>query len=126
MRVRFHPGAAADLTSAGDWYEQQLPGLGADLADEVAHALDTITEHPMTWPLWPEVGEAVGVRRFLLARFPFAVAYVVEGSDVIVLAVAHPEFREWGTAGIRAFGKSGHVLYDVKSVLPKSESDGRL
>ena len=89
MRVRIHPGASADLTSAGDWYEQQLSGLGADLADEVDHALDAIAERPMTWPLWPEVGEAVGVRRFLLARFPFAVGCIVEGSEIVVLAVAH-------------------------------------
>jgi len=48
VRVRIHPGAAADLTSAGDWYEQQLPGLGADLTDEVAHALNAIAERPLT------------------------------------------------------------------------------
>lgn len=89
MRVHFHPGAAADLTSAGDWYEQQLAGLGADLASEVAHALNAITERPMTWPLWPGVGESVCVRRFLLARFPFAVGYVAEGDEIVVLAVAH-------------------------------------
>lgn len=80
MRVRFHPGAAADLTSAGDWHELQVPGLGADLADEVDRALDAIVERPMTWPLWPGIGEGVGVRRFLLARFPFAVGYVVEAA----------------------------------------------
>jgi len=89
VRIRIHPGAASDLTSAGDWYEQQLPGLGADLADELAHALDTIAERPMIWPIWPGVGEAAGVRRFLLARFPFAVGYLVEAEGVIVLAVAH-------------------------------------
>jgi plasmid stabilization system protein ParE len=89
VRVRLHPEAAGDLTSAGDWYEQQLSGLGADLADEVDHALEAIAERPMTWPLWPGIGEAAGVRRFLLARFPFAVGYVVEGDEVVVLAVAH-------------------------------------
>jgi len=89
VRVRFHPGAASDLTSAGDWYELQMPGLGADLADEVDRALDAIAERPTAWPLWPEIGEGVGVRRFLLARFPFAVGYVIEGSEVVVLAVAH-------------------------------------
>lgn len=89
MRLRLHPGASADLTSAGDWYEQRLTGLGADLVDEVDHAMDAIAERPMTWPLWPGVAEALGVRRFLLARFPFAMAYVVEGDEVIVLAVAH-------------------------------------
>jgi len=89
VRVRLHPGAAADVTLAGDWYESQVPGLGADLADEVDRAVDAITERPMTWPLWPGVGEAAGVRRFLLARFPFAVGYLVEGSEIVVLAVAH-------------------------------------
>jgi toxin ParE1/3/4 len=89
VRVRIHPGAATDLTSAGDWYEQQLPGLGADLTEEVAYALNAIAERPMTWPLWPGVGETGAVRRFLLARFPFAVGYIVEPGEVIVLAVAH-------------------------------------
>jgi UDP-N-acetyl-D-galactosamine dehydrogenase len=46
--------------------------------------------------------------------------------DAVVLAVAHPQFKEWGAKRIHAFGKPKHVLYDVKSLLPKSDSDGRL
>ena len=46
--------------------------------------------------------------------------------DAIVLAVAHPEFLQMGAAGIHAFGKADHVLYDVKSLLGKAEADGRL
>lgn len=46
--------------------------------------------------------------------------------DAIVLAVAHREFSKLGVAGIRAFGKPGSVLYDVKHVLPASDVDGRL
>jgi UDP-N-acetyl-D-galactosamine dehydrogenase len=46
--------------------------------------------------------------------------------DAIILAVAHPEFLQLGAAGIHAFGKAGHVLYDVKSLLAKAEADGRL
>jgi plasmid stabilization system protein ParE len=89
VQIRFHPGAATDLSSAGDWYEQQRPGLGADLAAEVGRALEAITERPTIWPLWPGLGEGTGVRRFLLARFPYAVGYLVEGDDIFVLAVAH-------------------------------------
>ena len=44
----------------------------------------------------------------------------------IILAVAHPEFLQLGAAGIHAFGKPEHVLYDVKSLLPKSQSNARL
>ncbi len=79
----------ADLTSAGDWYELQLPGLGLDLADEVQRGLNAIAERPETWPIWPASRESDGIRRFLLARFPFAIGYVLEGDEVVVLAIAH-------------------------------------
>jgi len=46
--------------------------------------------------------------------------------DAIVLAVAHPEFQRLGAQGIHALGKPVHVLYDVKSLLPMSDSDSRL
>ncbi len=40
---------------------------------------------------------------------------------------AHREFVEMGAEQIRAFGKpDGHVLYDLKYILDKSESDLRL
>jgi UDP-N-acetyl-D-galactosamine dehydrogenase len=46
--------------------------------------------------------------------------------DAVIVAVAHDEFREWGAERIRAFGRGGAVLYDVKSVLPQAAVDGRL
>lgn len=46
--------------------------------------------------------------------------------DAIILAVAHDEFRAIGGAKMRTFGKPVHVLYDLKYMLPKAESDMRL
>lgn len=46
--------------------------------------------------------------------------------DAIILAVDHSEFEEWGEARIRSYGKTEHVLYDVKHVLPIGQSDLRL
>ncbi|MES9958556.1 MAG: nucleotide sugar dehydrogenase, partial [Sedimenticola sp.] len=46
--------------------------------------------------------------------------------DAVVMAVAHREFVEMGSEAIRALGKEGAVLYDVKSLFPASEVDGRL
>lgn len=46
--------------------------------------------------------------------------------DGIVLAVSHQEFLEMGEKEIRALGRPVHVLYDIKYVLPASESDLRL
>ncbi|HET8542088.1 MAG TPA: type II toxin-antitoxin system RelE/ParE family toxin [Anaeromyxobacter sp.] len=89
MRVVLHPDAVAEATAAGDWYDAQRPGLGADLADELERALDLILENPQTWPMWPGAPAALGVRRFLLPHFPFGLAYVVRGNEVVILAVAH-------------------------------------
>lgn len=46
--------------------------------------------------------------------------------DAIVLAVAHEQFRDMGSAGIRSLGKDNHILYDIKSVLPLKDVDARL
>lgn len=46
--------------------------------------------------------------------------------DAVVLAVAHNEFVQMGADAIKAYGKENHVLYDIKSILPKDKVDGRL
>ncbi len=46
--------------------------------------------------------------------------------DAIVLAVDHSEFKSMGSQAIRKYGKSEHVLYDVKHVLEVDEADLRL
>ena len=49
-----------------------------------------------------------------------------ESYDAIVLAVDHADYKSWGEAKIRAFGKINHVLYDIKQVLAVQASDLRL
>jgi len=46
--------------------------------------------------------------------------------DAVILAVAHHQFKDMGSAAIRALGKSCSVLYDLKYVLSAKESDLRL
>lgn len=46
--------------------------------------------------------------------------------DAIIICVAHDQFKQMGAEGIRALGKTNHVLFDVKHVLPKSSVDARL
>ncbi len=46
--------------------------------------------------------------------------------DAVILAVAHRQFCDMGSAGIRALCKPNAILFDVKSILPANEVDGRL
>lgn len=46
--------------------------------------------------------------------------------ECIVLAVSHQSFVEKGADRLRAYGKDGHVFYDIKGVFPLDDTDGRL
>jgi len=46
--------------------------------------------------------------------------------DGVLLAVSHDIFRDLGLKEIRAFGRMGHLLFDLKSVFTASDSDWRL
>jgi toxin ParE1/3/4 len=90
MTLRLHPDASAELDAAALWYEHEQPGLGQAFLIEVARATTTIEETPSTWPF---VRKQRRIRRFLLARFPFAILYQADAGNVVVLAVAHTKRR---------------------------------
>jgi UDP-N-acetyl-D-galactosamine dehydrogenase len=53
--------------------------------------------------------------------------HLVPGTyDAVIIAVAHRQFQSLGAAELRALGKPGAVLYDVKHLLPRDTVDGRL
>ena len=71
---------------------------------------------------WADPAEAkaeYGVE--LLATAPVAGSY-----DAVVVAVAHDEFKNGGSASVRALANGRAVLYDIKGILPKHDVDGRL
>lgn len=70
---------------------------------------------------WVDAGEAKAEYDLELAVDPQEAAY-----DVVVLAVAHRQFREMGIERIRAFGNAGAVVYDVKYLLTSDLADDRL
>ena len=84
MTVRLRPEAEADVSDAARWYEAQRSGLGSEFLDEVLRTLSSISEYP---DLYPRVSG--DVRRAVIRRFPFGVFYVMDESEVVVLAVMH-------------------------------------
>jgi UDP-N-acetyl-D-galactosamine dehydrogenase len=46
--------------------------------------------------------------------------------DAVVIAVADDIFRAMAVEGLRAYCKTGGILYDVKYLLPAHAVDGRL
>jgi UDP-N-acetyl-D-glucosamine/UDP-N-acetyl-D-galactosamine dehydrogenase len=46
--------------------------------------------------------------------------------DAIIIAVSHKQFKKMGIDKIRSFGKSKHVIYDLKYLFPSGQVDMRL
>lgn len=70
---------------------------------------------------WVDSNEAASTYGIKLLDHPQNGTY-----DAIILAVGHEEFVQMGGAKIRNLGKDQNVLYDLKSVLLKCDSDLRL
>jgi plasmid stabilization system protein ParE len=95
MSVRLLESAQAELDDAIAWYASQAPGLGDAFLIETLKPLKLIEQYPKAWhPLTQQV------RRCRLRRFPYSVVYAQEGSDLLVLAVAH-QHRKPGYWGAR-------------------------
>jgi len=78
------PAAELDMSSAYNWYEDQMEGLGEDFLAAVDSKFRLIERMPEA----PAVVEA-DVRRVLLQRFPYAIYYRYAKDEVIVIAVLH-------------------------------------
>jgi UDP-N-acetyl-D-galactosamine dehydrogenase len=70
---------------------------------------------------WADAEAALHEYGFSLIEKPAKATY-----DAIIIAVAHEQFSLLDEASIRQFGKSQHVLYDLKHVLPLEAADIRL
>lgn len=84
MRLIHHPEAAAELIEAARFYERRVPGLGAQFLDAADRAIATIQEAPERWSLLE-----ADVRRYLMARFPFAIYYRILPGELRILAFKH-------------------------------------
>ena len=84
MKVRFLPLARQDLDNAVTWYTAQSDGLGQEFLDE----LDRAIRRSVSFPLSSTEIEP-GLRRCLLARFPFGLVYGLDDNTLIVVAIAH-------------------------------------
>ncbi|MBS0363177.1 MAG: nucleotide sugar dehydrogenase [Proteobacteria bacterium] len=103
-------------------FKENCPDLRNSRVIDIVTELRDHEARVDVWDPWIDAEEAKAEYGLsLIVDEPQAGAY-----DAIVLAVAHDRFRDLGPNAIRAFGKPGAVLFDVKSVLPKASSDLRL
>ena len=84
MKIHFLTIAQKDLNDAVDWYNEQADGLGNEFLDELDRAIRRAVTYPQSCT---EIES--GLRRCIMARFPYGLIYGLEKDKIIVVAAAH-------------------------------------
>ena len=85
MSFRFLSPALEELAEAAEYYDREVPGLGADFLSEVDRAIDLVLGFPEAWGKISE-----DFRHCNLRRFPYTVIYPLEGAnDILIVSVFH-------------------------------------
>ncbi len=82
--ILFKPAAQVEINDIAEYLEGQRPGFGRLFVDEIGRVEDFLRDNP---ELYPFVNGPI--RRAVLRRFPYGLFYLVEDSQVLVLACFH-------------------------------------
>ena len=102
-------------------FKENCPDLRNTKVTDIISELDSYGAQVDVHDPWVDPEEAKATYGLELVGEPETAAY-----DVVIVAVAHDQFRAMGGAGIRSFCKDKAVLYDIKYVLSQDEVDDRL
>ena len=84
MRVRLTRSAESELTAAIEWYDAQVPGLGAKFLAEFRQLRQRLGENPRQFPCVYK-----DAQRAPLHRFPYGLFFRVANGGVEVFACFH-------------------------------------
>jgi len=120
IRAAIQPAAARVLV-LGLTFKENCPDIRNTKVIDIVRELRSYNISVDVHDPWADAAEAEHEYGLRLTEQPERGAY-----DAIVIAVAHDQIRALGSEGIHAFGREKHVVYDIKHVLAKHETDGRL
>ena len=80
--IRLRKEAEKDIREAYNWYESQRQFLGKAFLSEIDSILERIQENPQLY-----AHAYKSIRRALCKRFPYAVYYMDNDSNIVVIAV---------------------------------------
>ncbi|MBI0425639.1 Vi polysaccharide biosynthesis UDP-N-acetylglucosamine C-6 dehydrogenase TviB [Psychrobacter sp. NG27] len=102
-------------------FKENCPDVRNTKVIDIVHELQEYNIEVDVYDPWVDSQEAQREYNVMPISEP-----AVNNYDSIILAVAHNEFVEMGIAHIRSLGKANHVLYDLKYVFAKEDTDIRL
>ena len=85
MRIRFTPRARDDLIEIHDYIAVENPHAARQVASTIRDQVRILATHP----LLGRRGEVPGTRELVIDRYPYLLAYRINGDTVEILAIWH-------------------------------------
>lgn len=120
IKRRIHIDGARVLV-LGLTFKENCPDLRNTKVIDLVNELKDYGARVDVFDPWADPDEAEQEYGLTLLAKPEPGSY-----DGVIVAVGHEEFKAMGAKRLREFGRSEHVLYDLKYVLHQQESDCRL
>lgn len=89
MRLRLHPAAVVELEQAVVYLDDERPGFGSLLLEEIALRIAQAARLPKSGAPISGFSERYGVRQFVAKRFRYVVVTALVADERLVVAVAH-------------------------------------
>jgi UDP-N-acetyl-D-galactosamine dehydrogenase len=122
MLRKGHPVLGNKVLVLGLTFKENCPDIRNTKVVDIVNSLKRYNTCVDVYDPWIDVQEAADEYGLeCLTKAPLDGQYAA-----IVLAVGHSQFIELGEYGIKGLGQPNAVVYDVKGILPKGASDGRL
>lgn len=115
------PVAGSRVLVLGLTFKENCPDLRNTRVVDLLEELQSYGARVDVYDPWVDAREAEREYGIIPVAEPAAGQY-----QAVVVAVAHRQFMELGTDGIRALASEGGIVYDIKQVLPREAADGRL
>ncbi len=102
-------------------FKENCPDVRNTKVVDMIRELQSYGVHVDVCDPWVNEEEAMSEYGLALTPSPDKDTY-----ELVVLAVAHDKFSEMGEKGIREYGNSDCIYFDIKYLLPADATDGRL
>ena len=105
----------------GVTFKENCPDIRNTKVTDIIHELMQFNAKVEIYDPWASPAQLKLELNLSCAAYPKKQYY-----DAIIIAVAHKEFKAMSANLIHSFGKENHILYDLKFVLGREQSDLRL
>jgi UDP-N-acetyl-D-galactosamine dehydrogenase len=122
MMKRGFPVVGSRILVMGLAFKENCPDIRNSKAIDIVRELKQFNATVDVWDPWVSAESGKNEAQLECLSAPPAPGVY----DAVVVAVGHREFVKAGAAGVQALGRNGAVIYDVKGIFGKEETDGRL